>query len=107
MTARPAAGAGPSGPPRTRYYRHVIQVEVLTDSQVGDQISDLPWVHRETTDGGASGWVTAVTLNEEVSAAHMAELLRAQGSDPEFLIPPDDPYWEQTARYSPDKDAEN
>lgn len=104
MTAPPA---GPAGPPQTRYYRHVIQVEVLTDNRVGGEISDLSWVHRETTDGGASGWVTTVALNQEVSAARMAELLQAQGSDPEFLIPPGDPYWEQAGRHSAGQDAES
>lgn len=104
MTAPSGAGNEYGEPLRTRYYRHVIQVEVLTDRRVGDEISDLSWVHCETTAGGASGWVAAVKVNEEVGAARMAELLQGQGSDPEFLIPADDPYWDQAGRRSADED---
>ena len=67
------------------YYRNVFMIEVLSDEPLaGLEVSDID---RLITDGPCSGLMTVVTANEEVSEQHMAELLIAQGSDPEFLIP--------------------
>ena len=69
-----------------KYYRTVIQVEVLSNYPV--DYSTLQDVHYDITSGDSSGewWVGS---QEEVSKEKMAELLEAQGSDPSFLIPDD------------------
>jgi hypothetical protein len=67
-----------------RYYRTVIQIEVLsTDPTPRDaELETVAWQIRE---GDWSGDTTIVSV-EEVDAQRMAELLIAQGSDPEFLL---------------------
>lgn len=66
------------------YYRTVVQVEVLSDEPVGDpgDLASLAY-----TDGGWSAEVRCTVNNQQVNDVTMAALLRAQGSDPSFLIP--------------------
>jgi hypothetical protein len=68
---------------KPRYYRTVIRVEVLTEGPYDPE--GLADVAEDIVHGDASGrW--EVELSEEVSKEKMAELLEAQGSDPEFLL---------------------
>lgn len=88
------ASATPDPATGTRFYRSLLLVEVLSD-QPGAADGDLADLAREIMTGGSSGQVTVLVAGQEVSADTMAELLTAQGSDPEFLIPGDDPYWDR------------
>lgn len=65
------------------YYRTIIQVEVLSESPYG--VTNLEDIAYDIDQGGCSG-VVKIVSSEEVSKEQMAELLIAQGSDPEFLI---------------------
>lgn len=73
-----------SGPTKgaRRLIRQVVQVEILTDGE--PLVDDLEAIAYEITEGGSSGVVSTVTV-EDVTGPRMAELLRAQGSDPGFL----------------------
>jgi hypothetical protein len=64
------------------FYRHVIQLEILSRGRVnpGD-LDGLADVGYEITEGQWSGTMTTVAVNQQVSADRMAELLQAQGSD--------------------------
>jgi hypothetical protein len=88
ITPAPATG--------TRYYRSLLLIEVLSD-RPGAADTDLAVLARETATD-SSGQVTVLVADQEVSAGAMAELLIAQNSDPEFLIPIDDPYWDRNPR---------
>jgi hypothetical protein len=66
-----------------KFYRTVVQVEILSESPY--ESSDLEQIAADTDTGGCSGMVTDVVRNEEVDGKKMAELLRAQGSDPGFF----------------------
>jgi hypothetical protein len=76
-----------------KYYRNVIQVEILSTRQWGDEIDDLEIVNYAITEGNSSGYITRTVTNEEVTNERMAELLEAQGTDADFLIPPDDKFF--------------
>lgn len=76
------------------YYRNVFSIEVLSNDPLPEGM-DLESVAYEITDGSCSGMATHALVNQEVSAERMAELLIAQGSDPEFLIDPDEESDEQ------------
>ncbi len=69
-------------------YRQVFEVEVLSE---GEPLNDviLQDIAYEITEGHSSG-VVKETVREEVTADRMAELLKAQGSDPEFLLSDDE-----------------
>ena len=68
----------------TRYYRHLITVEVLsTDPMTTSDLDDLNY---QITEGHCSG-VVEVESSLEVTESQMRNLLIAQGSDPDFLIP--------------------
>jgi hypothetical protein len=86
-----AGTPGAAGLPDDRgFYRHVIQLEILSRGRVnpGD-LDGLADVGYEITEGQWSGTMTTVAVNEQVSADRMAELLQAQGSDADFLLPAD------------------
>jgi hypothetical protein len=68
------------------YYRNVITVEVLSNEPWGDEVTDLRVLRYQITDGQSSGAVARTVVNEQVTAGRMAELLTAQGSNPEFLL---------------------
>lgn len=75
----------------TSYYRNVMTAEVLSDRPLDDaELHSLDILHALITDGDCSGRTERTEVNEQLTAARMAELLIAQGSDPEFLIQPDD-----------------
>jgi len=67
----------------TKFYRHLIVVEVLSADPM--TTTDLDDLNYEIMEGGASGKVT-VESSLEVTREQMAILLEAQGSDPSFLI---------------------
>ena len=74
----------------TTYYRTVYQVEVLSIGPFdgGESLvnmSDLAAIAYEIDEGDCSGAVTEIS-SEEVTRERMAELLEAQGSEPEFLL---------------------
>jgi len=71
-----------------KLYHTVIQVEVLSQGPVPDPIS-LKDVAYEIDEGEWSGSVRQVRYRE-VDGPEMAGLLKAQGSDPEFLGLTDD-----------------
>ncbi len=71
-----------------KFYRTVVQVEILSESPY--ESSDLEQITADTDKGACSGMVTDVVRNEEVDGKKMAELLRAQGSDPGFFQLTDD-----------------
>ena len=68
-----------------KFYRTVVQVEILSDELVPDP-ADLDGINYQITEGGWSGLAETIVLNEEVSRERMAVLLIAQGSDPSFLL---------------------
>ena len=71
-----------------KYYRSVIQVEVLTDHLYYPD--DLASINYDITHGGCSGMVENITTNEELTTEECAEALINQGSSVEFLIPDED-----------------
>lgn len=66
-----------------KFYRNVFSVEVLSEEPLPDSMS-LDAIHYEITNGDYSGRLLE-TVVEEVNSKRMAELLLAQGSDPEFF----------------------
>ena len=66
-------------------YRIVYKIEVLADTPMHHDPIDLAGINYAITEGHASGQFLE-TKTEEVSRERMAELLIAQGSDPEFLL---------------------
>jgi hypothetical protein len=66
--------------------RTVVEVEVLWDDEITAKISDLTLeqIAYEITEGHASGMVT-FTSDKVLTKKQMAEALKRQGSDPEFL----------------------
>jgi hypothetical protein len=72
----------------TKFYRTQITFEVLSDEPVSSGLS-LGGVLYECNEGGWSGQTTS-WHSEEVSRELMADLLIAQGSDPEFLLGEED-----------------
>ena len=67
-----------------KLYRQVFEVEVLSEGEPLNDVS-LEDIGYEITEGHSSG-VVKETIREKVNADKMAELLKAQGSDPEFLL---------------------
>jgi len=67
---------------KTKYYRTIIQVEVLSEEPV--HFDNLGQVHEAITNGDCSGQFE-VTAQVEVSPENMARLMEAQGSDPAFF----------------------
>lgn len=64
-----------------KFYRTVVMVEVLSDRPYG--FCSLDQLNYDITEGDCSGMSDAKT--DEVTPARMAELLKAQGSSPEFF----------------------
>lgn len=71
-----------------KYFRTVFEIEYLSDMEP-PSFPTLAQIEYDITEGHASG-VVNVIVQEEVTKERMAELLIAQGSDPEFLIPEED-----------------
>jgi hypothetical protein len=88
LTLVPACPGAAALPADRGFYRHVIQLELLSRGQVDPaELDSLGAIGYEITDGEWSGSMTTVAVNEQVTAGRMAELLRAQGSDNDFLLP--------------------
>lgn len=68
---------------RSRYFRTVIMVEVLSDSPYAYR--SLKDTDYDITHGDCSGMVEMVSQTE-LTADQMSAALQRQGSDPEFLI---------------------
>lgn len=71
-----------------KFYRQVFEVEVLSEGEPLNNIN-LSDIYREIIDGCCSGAVKEI-IREEVTADKIAELLKAQGSDPSFLLGEDE-----------------
>lgn len=67
-----------------KFYRCVIQFEILSEEPFDDSIS-LETIAEEVDTGSWSGMFLDDIANEEVDGATMAKLLTAQGSDPGFF----------------------
>lgn len=68
-----------------KFYRYVVQVEVLADRELDDDtLTNLHHLNYEIMEGQSSGR-TRVIDQEEVPPHLMAQLLISQGSDPEFF----------------------
>jgi len=68
-----------------KFYRVVYRYEVLADSPIHQEPLSIEDIAYETREGHCSG-VFLETEAEEVSPERMAELLKAHGSDPGFLL---------------------
>jgi hypothetical protein len=71
-----------------KFYRQIFEVEVLSEGEPLNNVS-LQDIDYQITDGHCSG-IVKETVREEVSSEKIAELLKAQGSDPEFLLGDDE-----------------
>jgi len=68
---------------KKKYFRTVIEVEVLSEAPIGDMsIGDI--IH-EIDHGDFSGKFDTKIQDEELTGKAMADALRDQGSDPEFF----------------------
>ena len=68
--------------PKKKYYRTIIQIEVLSEDPYGYE--SLSQTAYDIEEGECSGDVK-VLKTEAISGKEMAEALTAQGSDPEFF----------------------
>jgi len=72
-----------SRPSKRKFYRTVIQIEILSEEPYeGDDLENILY---DITDGDCSGQISDVVRNEVKNGKEMAGLLIAQGSDPEFF----------------------
>jgi len=67
-----------------KFYRQLFNIEVLSEGEPLNDVS-LQDIDYEITNGHCSG-IVKEAVREEVTAEKMAELLKTQGSDPEFLL---------------------
>jgi hypothetical protein len=75
---------------KPKYYRTVIQVEVLSEYPLNEMFqNDLAAIAYAISEGDCSGEVT-VTDSSELTGEEVAEALIAQGSDPGFFMLNDD-----------------
>ena len=76
-----------------KYYRTVFKIEVLSDEPMPD-IIDLDTIHYEVTEGHCSGMFLDSEV-EECNKERIVELLKKQGTDPTFLVEPqqEDHHW--------------
>ena len=76
----------PDEAPKRLFHRTVIQIELLTDEELGPvSIEDIQHL---MTDGHASGMFLD-TIHNKILPGQMARLLLAQQSDPAFLLDDD------------------
>ena len=66
-----------------RFYRTVVQIEVLSEEPLSNEI-DIGSLYYDITEGDCSG-STEVITRENVNGKRIADLLSAQGSDPQFF----------------------
>ena len=67
-----------------KFYRRVIQFEILSEEPLDDSIS-LETIAYEVDQGSWSGQFLDDVINERVAPATMADLLYSQGSEPGFF----------------------
>lgn len=67
-----------------KFFRTVIQIEVLSEDAPVSPNCDLAFIEQQITDGPWSG-IVEVSNTEEVSAKKMAVLLQKQGSSAGFF----------------------
>ena len=67
----------------SKFYRTIIQIEVLSKDPF--ECTDLSEINYAITEGDCSGKVEIIQ-SEKVPPEKMAELLKSQGSDPNFLL---------------------
>ena len=67
-----------------KFYRTIIQVEVLSEDEIDLIANDLEAINYAITDGDCSG-VVSVISTEVLSPQQMARATVAQGSDPTFF----------------------
>ena len=65
-----------------KFFRTLVTIEILSEGPIDSPSLDN--INSEITDGDWSGKIT-YGESVEVSGLAMADLLRAQGSDPEFF----------------------
>jgi hypothetical protein len=70
---------------KRKFYRTLIQVEILSEDPFNEWPHDLPAIDYAITNGPCSGNVTELVTDEECDGPSMVKLLKAQGSDPEFF----------------------
>lgn len=70
---------------KRKFYRSVIQIEVLSEEPLPDPMS-LADIQYEITEGHCSGQLTRVVDNEVKTGPEMAQLLLNQASGPEFFM---------------------
>ncbi len=68
---------------KRKFYRTVVEVEILSENPLEDA-TDLQAISYEITQGDCSGHVTVIS-EQAVSGRVMAKLLQNQGSDPGFF----------------------
>lgn len=73
----------------SKYYRTIIQVEVLSEDSPLTNVDSLHDVASAIDEGDCSGKVK-ITKVEELTGKQAAKALKAQGSDPEFFMLDDD-----------------
>ncbi len=71
-------------PSERKFYRTIIEVEVLSEEPIGDMDMDMIKYHTDTT-GDFSGKYTTKSQDEEMDGVETARALMEQGSDPEFF----------------------
>lgn len=67
-----------------KFYRTIVEVEVLSEEPFPD-VTDLDAIHYMVTEGDCSGKVS-IKETKEIDGKTAADLLKAQGSDPEFFM---------------------
>jgi hypothetical protein len=69
---------------KRKFYRTVIQVEILSETPYPDGIN-LEQIHHDITEGDSSGKISTIVDNQILSGEQTAILLKDQGSDPSFF----------------------
>jgi hypothetical protein len=69
----------------TKFYKTIIQIEILSEDEPYGEGQTLGDINYAITEGHCSGKITTIS-QDEVHASTMAQLLIAQGSDPEFFM---------------------
>ena len=69
---------------KTRFFKTIIQIEVLSEDEPVSDFCSLENLCFEITQGAWSGQKDIISF-EELTSAQMAKALIAQGSDPEFF----------------------
>jgi hypothetical protein len=69
---------------KKKYYKSVIQIEILSDEpyEDGKSLDDIKY---DINEGHCSGILSMVEHNQELNGFEMARALESQGSDPEFF----------------------